>query len=629
MRADALSPRNLFETTVHYEVPAFQRPYVWSEEDQWSPLWRDIRRVAETVVRASGDKDALSAIGGHFLGAVVLKGKDPVAGDVTRQSVIDGQQRLTTLQVLLDAVHAAALGRGHEVEAEQLEELILNKANRFARRPERLKLWPTRTDRAAFEHAMEHDGAGDIEHRIVEAHCFFRREVEDWLAGKADDDDETPPGQEQDRVEALANVMQHRLFVVAINLTGYDNDQVIFETLNDRGTPLLKADLIKNWAFQLGERVHADVESWPERYWLAFDDTWWREEISQGRHLRARIDIFLQYWLTMREREEILTNDVFRAFERHARPLMTDITTAEKLLGALTRDAEVFRNFAQLSPDTVEGRFYNRVIEAMELASTTPVLLWILSESHAVPADQVDKALGVLESWVIRRTLLRRTMKDVNKFVVAILGALKDVEPAAAGDAIEMFLAMQEADSRRWPTDIDMLALPDIRLYGSVKQSRLRVVLEALEPQLRTELHEAVSVPAQLQVEHVMPLGWRVYWDEEPKLDPKASTSRDHLVNTIGNLTLATPELNQALSNRPWTDAEVQAAGIKGNLINRGLGKHSLLNKYSLLALSREIIDGCPEGWTERDIQARSMRLLVGLWRVWPGPPTAPDIDTS
>lgn len=628
MKADALNPRELFGSTVHFEIPAFQRPYVWTEEDQWAPLWADIRRVTEGVVLAAGDEEAAERAGGHFLGAVVFKAKSAIAGDVTRHSVIDGQQRTTTLQILLDAVHAAISARAHEDEAEALEELILNKAKRFTGKPERFKLWPARSDRAAFEHAMtDDDGAwvGD-DHLIVEAHQFFRSEVHDWLAGVVPEG-EHEVGDEKARVRALADVMQTRLYLVAINLSAQDDDQVIFETLNDRGTPLLKADLVKNWIFQVGERVHAEVDTWPERFWADFDDPWWREEISQGRHNRSRIDIFLQYWLTMRTRDEVVTEHVFREFTTYARPRMTDCNSAEELLGELRRDANTFRNFGQQSADSFGGRFYTRVVEALELASTTPVLLWMLSENHAVPSDQVSKALSALESWVVRRTLLRRTMKDVNRFMVAILGALDSVDASKVGNVVEAFLAIQSSDSRTWPTDAELIAeLPKVKLYGNVRQSRLRVVLEALEVQLRSNLHEKVSLPADLQVEHVMPQAWRTYWDTTPKLSSEEAANRDRLVNTIGNLTLVTSGLNGTLSNRPWTDSET-AAIIKATGSFAGLGKRSLINTFSLLALSKDIVENHPDGWTETDIANRAEKLARALCQVWVGPPSiAPSV---
>jgi Protein of unknown function DUF262/Protein of unknown function (DUF1524) len=525
MKADALTPRELFEGTVQYEVPAFQRPYVWNEEDQWEPLWQDVKRVTEKVLDAGIDPQDQEAIGGHFLGALVFKSKPPVAGDVARHSVIDGQQRTTTMQILLDAVQEAVEDLGYEEEAEALGELILNHANRFKGRPERFKLWPSRSDRPAFEYAMDHSGAPVWEHPIVEAHQFFRREVKAWLTGEVDEG-EPVVGNESRRVRALAEVMQSRLFVVTINLAGHDDDQVIFETLNDRGTPLLKADLIKNWVFQIGETVGADVDKWPDRFWLDFDDSWWREEITQGRHMRSRIDIFLQYWLTMRTHNEVLTDEVFRTFMAYGADRMMSADAAEVLLGALRRDADTFRSFAQLSAETAEGRFYSRVVESMEQAATTPLLLWMLSENHAVPAGQVSKALAALESWVIRRTILRYTMKDVNKIMVSILGALEHVDVARAGDVVAEYLASQTADARLWPKDAEVIqAIPGIRMYGNVRQGRLRVVLEAIERRLRTERHEALELPLRLELEHVMPQGWRHYWDEDPPLNDEAPTN--------------------------------------------------------------------------------------------------------
>lgn len=620
MKADALNARNLFDGNVHYEIPVFQRPYVWDEENQWAPLWGDIIRVAEKVVTAGQDADALAHVGGHFLGAIVYESKPPVVGDVTRHLVIDGQQRTTTLQILIDAVQQVIAERGHEFMAEDLEGLILNKASVFKGRPERFKLWPSRYDQAAFSQAMDPEDEWAGEHRIIDAHRFFREEAETWLAGKPDPDGVVPPGSEEERVHALSSTLQHRLLVVAINLTGRDDSQLIFETLNDRGTPLLKADLIKNWVFKKGEQVGADVAPWPDRYWGDFDDDWWREEIIQGRHARSRIDIFLQYWLTMRLRDEVVTDDVFRRFTEHAGPLMTNAHASERLLAEMRNDANTFRNFAQLSEGTAEATFYSRVVETMELAATSPLLLWMLSENHQVPSDQRRIALGALESWVIRRTLLRFTMKDVNKMMVAILKRLDGVRVDHAGEAIRDYLAKQTADARVWPTDAYLKAhLPAVKLYGNVRQGRLRVVLEAVERNLRTEMHEDVGLPAGLQIEHVMPRGWRSHWDTVPVLSPEAAAERDHRVNVLGNLTLVTMKLNGSLSNRPWTDAEAQV--VSGGGADAGKGKRSLLDKYSLLVLSKDLITEHPDAWTDEDIEARSRFLAEQVCKVWPGPP--------
>ena len=412
MEAKALTPRDLFDGKVSYEVPPFQRPYVWTEEDQWQPLWDDIARVAEAVLEASNDRDQRLALPGHFLGAVVLKQLTSGAGDPGRSSVIDGQQRLTTLQLLLDAAQLVMEESRCDEVAESIHELVVNDSKRFRGTPKRFKLWPSRIDREAFELAMDNDKTvppGLEDSRIVQAHRFFVDAMREWAG--ADD----PAGSVEDKLEALAEVLQQHLQIVAIDLGNADDDQLIFETLNDRGTPLLAADLIKNYVFQKCDEIGANVDAWGDLYWRDFDDDWWREEIAQGRLRRSRIDLFLQYWLTMRVKEEIPTDAVFASFRQYAGMHLQRSSSAEEFLDQLRSDADTFRDFAQLDPHSAQGSFYTRVIEALELGVFIPLLLWIITDAHPASPDQADRALGAVESWAVRRTLLRRTMKDVNR----------------------------------------------------------------------------------------------------------------------------------------------------------------------------------------------------------------------
>jgi hypothetical protein len=624
VKADALTPRDLFDGKVQFEVPSFQRPYVWNEEDQWAPLWADVRRVALRVMADQHDAEVLDGVSAHFLGAVVLKEVSAHAGDVARHAVIDGQQRMTTLQILLDAAHQAVAELGYEEEAEAIEELIINSGRRFAGTKNRFKLWPSRADRAAFEAAMDDKAMPVPEHRITEAHDFFRAEVRRWVVDGADEGD-APVGTEAVRARALTDVLQLRLRMVAINLGATDDDQLIFETLNDRGTPLLAADLIKNWVFQRGEELGANTESWAELHWSEFDEDWWREEIRQGRYMRSRIDIFLQYWLTMRMKDEIASDGVFRRFRDYADGCMADEGSADAFLRAMRRDANTFRSFAQLDPQSPAGRFYARVVESFELAATTPLLLWMLSENHLVPDAQIEVGLSGLESWVVRRTLMRMTMKDVNKLMVAILSMLETKAVEEAGQAVRDFLAAQTADARLWPTDVDVLAsLPSVRLYGNVRQSRLRVVFGAIETQMRTERHESVGLPSKLEVEHVMPQAWS-HWDTDPPLPPDEAAARSKRVHTLGNLTLVTDKLNGSLSNRPWTDEEAKVVAPTGK--DAGVGKRSLLARYSLLALNKSLVDDHPLSWTDDDISERSRDLCERVCKIWPRPIVAAPVE--
>lgn len=280
----------------------------------------------------------------------------------------------------------------------------------------------------------------------------------------------------------------------------------------------------------------ADVDAWSEKYWSDFDEDWWREQVAQGRLFRSRIDLFLQYWLTMRTQADVPTDDVFALFFRdYSASALKDPATAEDFLQELRRDADTFHDFAAMDESTGPGRFYARVVEAFELGVFIPVLLWIISPNYAVPLREADVALSAIESWVVRRTLLRQTMKDTNNLVVAMFKLLDREDGDAAGVAIRQFLGAQDADSRRWPTDAELRQqLPSVCIYESIKQPRIRSEFAALELGFRTARHEAVSLPAHLEIEHVMPRGWRDHWGADIASDPEARAARDTLISLWG-----------------------------------------------------------------------------------------------
>lgn len=610
----------LFEGRKHYVIPAYQRPYVWNEEDQWAPLWDDIVRVSESYLGSSTKQ-----FSSHFLGAVVFELVNAGSNAMTVLEVIDGQQRLTTLQLLLDAVQEIFATSGHAEEAERLEELILNKQAVYRRTEQRFKLWPSQANRAEFAHAMDPAEPAPKEvGQIQGAYDFFKEEAKRWLLGTPDPDGKTPPGTQAERAKQLSETLAGRLVVVAIDLTGDDDAQLIFETLNDRGTPLLKADLIKNWVFRRGVKLGADVESWSRSIWEDFDTDWWREEITQGRMSRSRVDIFLHYWLTMRLSDEVKLDLVFRTFTDYAEPLMSDACAAEAFLTELRNDANTYRGLGALAADTAAGKFRTRVIEAMELAATTPIFLWVVSQNHRLPASQIESALAALESWVVRRTLLQMTSKDMNKLIVALLKALADVEPDEAGEAIRRFLSQQTAGTREWPSDKKLIdEIGSLKMYGNIKQGRIAVVLGAVEEYRRQQSlskYGSVSLPAGLTIEHILPQKWREHWKSDPPLTPEEGQRRDKLVHTIGNLTLVTQSLNSSLSNRPWTDAEARSLTTGGQA---GKGKWSILNQFNLIVLNKDILDRHADRWTEEDILARATELATAITNVWPGPDEA------
>jgi hypothetical protein len=182
MQAETRTLTQLFQLDVRYVIPLYQRPYVWSEERQWAPLWEDIATVADHVFTEGASARSPS----HFMGAIVIQQQENPPGSPRCFLVIDGQQRLTTLQLLLAAAARTAEATGCPEQAKLLQRLTANDPL-LAKGEDRFKVWPTNANRAAFKIVMDPDGSpdkapdDDPNNEIQEAYSFFCRQIRSWV----------------------------------------------------------------------------------------------------------------------------------------------------------------------------------------------------------------------------------------------------------------------------------------------------------------------------------------------------------------------------------------------------------------------------------------------------------------
>ena len=412
MHTDILSPKDLFQKDVRYTIPPFQRPYVWSQDDQWEPLWEDVRNVAENYLdelESSDDDDVEAArrTSPHFLGAVVLKQVPTAAKDIDQREVIDGQQRVTTLQLLLDAIQQVCEESDQlslKRAAKRLSRLVTNDEIFIGDEDNHIfKLWPTNIDRQAFRHAMDNGLAVDAfeDSLIVQAHEFFQLQVRIWL------NDGAVPAQH--RIDALEAAVTTLLQMVVIDLSPQDDPNLIFETLNARGTPLQQSDLIKNFVLSKARGRQDDL-------WGDLDDKWWRDEVRQGRLFRPRLDMLLNYWLAMRTGSEISPSRVFNVFRSYA-----DDHEIETVMTAVKRDLTNYRDFETAQGRTADERSFYYRTGVMQSRVITPVLLLLLSAEH----ETRIRAFRALESFLVRRMICRQTTKDYNRLTLELANRLR------------------------------------------------------------------------------------------------------------------------------------------------------------------------------------------------------------
>jgi hypothetical protein len=587
MKADAQPLSKIFSSDIRYLVPLYQRPYVWKLESHWRPLWEDIRLTADQLLTdtAGGQTVADQNLRAHFLGAVVLEQQLVQAGMIPARTVIDGQQRLTTLQLFIAAAASVIEDLGDEKSARILQKLTFNDADFVNVREDRYKVWPTNSDRPMFTAVMDEPGWGG-DSNFAEAMAFFREAVAEWISESGHSD--------QDCIKAMTRTIRELLKVVAIDLEPADNAQVIFESLNGRGQPLLAIDLVKNLVFQLASAAHLDLLAVHNLYWSQFDETYWRTLQRQGRLNRARAEIFLMHWLSYRTGQDVPADQLYPRFKRVA--LESPDVPIEDLLVEFSSDAKLFKSYDTLS-DPVERVFFER-LGILDTSTVYPLIIHLFKTCNA---SDLSRSLRALESFLVRRMVCRLTTKNYNRL---FLDWLKAMRASADGPLSVLLDSMRKAegDSARWPSDSDVLSAVKVPAYNSLTQSRIVMLLSAAERALRSEKTEDVPLPPGLTVEHVMPQSWRQNWPLPDGDDLEAAMNREAYVHLLGNLTLVTGQLNPALSNSAWPK------------------KRSAVREHSVLLMNNRLVDEHPESWDEADIDARGAELADTICQVWPGP---------
>jgi hypothetical protein len=230
-------------------------------------------------------------------------------------------------------------------------------------------------------------------------------------------------------------------------------------------------------------------------------------------------------------------------------------------------------------------------------------------EQPAVPETQFVKALDAVESWMVRRMLVRATTKNYNQVVAELIELLRQSNRTDPGDIIESYLAGQSSGSRYWPDDAEIREeVPGLLAYRRLGRGRLRMVLEAIEDYRRgwrdgkAGLGDERVPRGSLAIEHVMPRRWVTHWP----LNGREEADRDRLIHTLGNLTLLTHKLNWKQSNGPW--------------LGPG-GKRRGLEEHDVLFLNRELLRRAGDQWTDDAIILRTKELTEALIQIWPVPP--------
>lgn len=626
MDSRTFTVQQIYQDRRQYRVPFYQRPYVWNREDQWGRLWEDVRDKAEA--RLQGGKAVP-----HFMGAVVLEPQKKLGLlGVERFHIIDGQQRLTTLQYVLTAVCHVL----RELEQTKLLPLVEgclvnpNPETMEESEVERFKLWPTFRDRQQFVGAMTATALDQWRERFpesftkvgglkkigathppaLEAIYFFREAMLEWARDTSESD--LPA-----RVLALTSAVLTDLSIVCISLGEDDDAQVIFETLNGHGAELHATDLIRNFIFM---RAGSDADQLYTNLWSQFEAELWSENQSRGRLNRPRLEWFVQTAVQAETGEDIDIGRLYAGYRRcvDSQPGLYGAAAQLEFLNRYAAHYKALVTGTGPSPIAVFGRR----IAVWDASPTHPLSLKIAGSG--LSAAEQQEVFDCIESYLVRRAVCGLTRKNYNKVFAQQLKKLVD----GGGDpkSLRALLAEPTGDGSRWPRDEEFrLHWMEGDIYpGRLDAAKLRAMFHRLETVMRSERTEE-SVPLlldALDIDHILPQSWYAHW---PLADGSKATeelaresvllsltgaeleartagivSREKHIPRIGNLTMVHYGVNRSLQNQ-FFDTKRKAFFEHSHLqLNRALTMHAV--------------------WDEAAIQARAEMLFKFASEIWRGP---------
>lgn len=493
MKASETKFQPIIEGTKQYVVPLFQRSYSWDKRE-WEMLWDDVVELCENEELKS-----------HFIGSIVTMPTVSVPEGVSKYLLIDGQQRLTTIFILLALLRDKATDQGNNELADEIQQTML--VNPFKKGNDNFKLLPTQVDRLTFQ-ALIQKRLMSEDSQIHRCYKFFERKV-----GQID-------------IITLNKVLTSRFSVVSIVLDYDDNPHLVFESLNAKGRQLTQADLIRNYFFM---RIHVDdQEDIYAKYW---------QPMQEG--LKDNLTECIRHYM-MKDGSIVKQGDVYFTLK--------DRVQTKDALRSLS-DIALFAGYYQklINPEIETDTRIRKALMRLNRLEVTTAYPFLLNCYHDYTLGHLTgndflELLRILENFVVRRYVCNVPTSHYNKMFPFLYGWAKENNPANFVDGIRA-----ELQRRDYPKDsLFRTRLIEAKLYGvGEKAIKTKLILETLESRFN---HKEQPPFENLTIEHVLPQTITDWWKQHLGEDWQA----DHelYVHTLGNLTLTA--YNSELSNEPF-----------------------------------------------------------------------------
>ncbi len=519
MKAEDTLVTNLLQGAKQFIVPIFQRDYSWGTK-HCQQLWKDVIRVGSAP-----------NVKGHFLGSVVYVAAEDNTATITRWLLIDGQQRLTTLTLLLIALRdrMAQLpgnsGQGEEeATPDELDDYYLR--NRHGKGERRHKLHLRRADHETLIALLDGKTLPEVVSERVKENFLFLGD----LVAQAD-------------VQTVYNGIK-KLVVVDVSLTrGQDDPQMIFESLNSTGVDLTQADLIRNFVL-----MRLDESSQTQLY----EEHWQPIEQAFGRRYRTEFDKFVKDFLTlqMRPGTPLKAAEIYHEFRSYFSRTV-EKRGVDGILSDLRRFGSYYTSFSlgqEKQPALKEA--FARLRSLVEVASPVVLTLYDFHDrAKTLRTDEFVEAVELLESFVFRRSVCDMQTRSLGQIFASLAYRITESQPL-----LSLKVALyRQGKKRRFPSDTEFREALETRdVYD------MRTCFYLLD-RLENFSKERIDT-SNFSIEHVMPQNEDLRPEWRTMLDTDWKAIQETWLHRLGNLTLT--GYNSTYSDRPFSEKKTIAGGF-------------------------------------------------------------------
>lgn len=535
-------------------IPVYQRFYSWDIE-QCKRLWNDI-----VEMQKEGKV-------GHFVGSIVNIAEQAMPTGVQKFMIIDGQQRMTTLTLLLLALrdYAAENPEDTTISARSINNVLLK--NEYAEGDERYKLLLTETDRDILISLIEKKPIMEgTRSRLIENYNFF--------VGKLADKEIQP-------AEVYESIGKLQIVNITLDRT-VDDAQAIFESLNSTGKELSESDLIRNYILMGLEPVEQTYVY--EHLWRPMEQLFVYE--TQG----TVMDAFFRNYLTMKLSRIPKLGRVYEEFKLYH--LNCEFRTIRELCQDLLDFAKYYTDIVFIrSSDTDLKKLYEDIID-LRMEVSYPFLLKIHRDCDEglITSDEMKEILKLCISYVIRRSICEIPTNSLNKTFATIKNYIRKDDYV---NSVKAFFLMLDSYKEFPDNDKFETAFISRDIYNMRNRNYILSRLENFD-------NKAPIIIENYTIEHIMPQNKNLSLEWQADLGDDWHEVQKKYLHTIGNLTLTA--YNSEMSDRPFMDKMDMPGGFKESALR--------LNKYVVLQ----------NEWNEKHIKERANELAKKAESIWKYP---------